>query len=55
MAIQLVSAFLSVIQGAISMLFSLEISEGVSLGWIFLVVIIMFILLKFFLKGDSNG
>lgn len=55
MAVQLVNAFLSVIQSAISMFFTLEIAPGVYLGWIFIVVIIMFILIKFFMKGDNNG
>lgn len=55
MAIQLVNMFLSVIQAAITMLFSLEITNGVSLGWIFIVVIIMFLLIKFFLSGGSDN
>lgn len=55
MVTDLLAAFLSVIQAAISMFFSLEIQDGVSLGWIFLVVVIMFILIRFFLKGESDG
>lgn len=55
MAITLINMFLQVIQSAITMLFSLEIAEGVSLGWIFIVVVIMFVLLKFFLGGPDNG
>ena len=55
MAATLVSMFLSVIQEAISCIFSLEIADGVSLGWIFIVVVLMFIIIKFFLGGNDNG
>lgn len=54
MALQIVQMFLSVFQGIVSVFFSLEIADGVSLGWIFLVVIIMAVLIKFFLKGGDN-
>lgn len=55
MAVQILNMFLGVFQGFVNLFFTLEIAEGVSLGWIFMVVIIMFILIKFFLKGDSNN
>lgn len=55
MAIQVLNMIISVIQAAISMLFNLEITSGVSLGWIFIVVIIMFLLIKFFLSGGSDN
>lgn len=55
MAVQMINVFIQIIQSAISMLFTLELAPGVSLGWIFIVVILMLILIKFFLKGDNNG
>lgn len=55
MVINVVNMFLSMFQSIISWFFSLEITSGVSLGWIFIVVVLMFILIKFFLKGDNNG
>lgn len=55
MAVQILNMFLSVFQGFVSLFFTLEIAEGVSLGWVFMVVLIMFVLLKFFLKGDSDN
>lgn len=50
-----IQLFVSLFQAALTFLFNLEISEGVSVGWIFIVVVIMFILIRFFLKGDKNG
>lgn len=55
MTTNLINMFLSVFQAALSMFFNLQIAEGVSLGWIFIVVIIMFILIKFFLSGGSDN
>lgn len=55
MAVQMINIFVQIIQSAISMFFSLELAPGVSLGWIFLVVVLMLILIKFFLKGEDNG
>lgn len=55
MIINVVNMFLSMFQAIISWFFSLELTQGVSLGWIFIVVVLMFILIKFFLKGDNNG
>lgn len=56
MAVNVLNMFLSVFQATISMFFNLNLDNGVSLGWIFIVVIIMFLLLKFFFHGgDSNG
>lgn len=55
MAIQILNMFLGVFQGIVNLFFTLEIAEGVSLGWVFMVVLIMFILIKFFLKGDSDN
>lgn len=54
MAVQIVNMFLSIFQAAISMFFSLEITDGVSLGWIFIVVVIMFLLIRFFLSGGNE-
>lgn len=50
-----INMFISIFQACITMFFSLEIVPGVSIGWIFIVVIIMFILIKFFLKGEKDG
>lgn len=50
-----IQMFVSLFQAALTFLFNLEIVEGVSVGWIFIVVVIMFILIRFFLKGDKNG
>lgn len=55
MAIQILNMFLGVFQGIVNLFFTLEIAEDVSLGWVFMVVLIMFILIKFFLKGNSNN
>lgn len=55
MAVQVLNLILSLFNSVLSWFFSAEIMEGVSLGWIFITVIIMFMLIKFFLKGDNDG
>lgn len=56
MAINVLNLLLNMFQGVVTWFFALEISPGVSLGWILVVVVIMFILIKFFLtEGDKNG
>lgn len=55
MAVQVLNLILSLFNSVLSWFFSAEIMEGVSLGWIFITVIIIFMLIKFFLKGDNDG
>ena len=55
MAIQVLNLILSLFNSVLSWFFSSEIMEGVSLGWVFITVLIMFMLIRFFLKGDNNG
>lgn len=55
MAIDVINMFLSVFQSAINCLFGLQIQQNVYLGWIFIVVVIMMLLIKFFLKDNGNG
>lgn len=57
MAIEIVDFILALFKTAFAWIFTLEITEGVSIGWILIVVIIMSILIKFFLKngGSDNG
>lgn len=56
MALNVLNLILNLFQGLVKWFFSLEISPGVSFGWILVVVIVMFILIKFFLtEGDKNG
>ena len=55
MAIQVLNLILGLFNSVISWFFSAEIMEGVSLGWIFITVIVMFMLIRFFLKGDNDG
>lgn len=52
---EVINMFISIFQACITMFFNLEIVQGVSLGWIFLVVVVMFIIIKFFLKGEKDG
>lgn len=56
MALNVLNLILNLFQSVVSFFFSLQLQEGVSLGWILVVVIVMFILIKFFLtEGDKNG
>lgn len=55
MAINVLNLILSMFQSVVTWVFSLEITEGVSIGWIFVVVVIMFILIRFFLTEDSKN
>lgn len=55
MAIQVLNLILTLFNSVFSWFFNLQITDGVSLGWIFMVVIIMFFLIRGFLKENDNG
>lgn len=56
MALTVLQLILNMFQSVITWFFNLELTENVSLGWILVVVVLMFILIKYFLtEGDKNG
>lgn len=52
---EVINLFISLFQACITFLFNLEIVTGVSIGWVFIVVVVMFMIIKYFLKGDKDG
>lgn len=52
---EVLTLLLQLISGVITWFFTAELVQGVTLGWIFLSVIVAGFLIKTFLKGDNNG
>lgn len=55
MTIQIINMIIQSFNSVFNWFFTLEISEGVYLGWIFVVVILIIIILKYYLKEGDNG
>lgn len=51
---EVLNLLLSLISGTITWFFSAEIYQGVTLGWIFLSVLVAGFLIKTFIKGSND-
>lgn len=55
MALTVLNFILTLFNSVMTWFFNLQISDGVSIGWIFVVVLVMFFLINYFLKERGNG